>query len=1035
MIRSASTAPVSSTKIKFFVIGTGRCGTTLVRDILRLHPDIYVPTESHWIPIQYEICGQLRNSVTLYTDIIERVFFFDGRLTVDGIAAEIGASRAELFEATRAALAQETSTVVEFNDALYGVIAAATGRSIIGDKTPDYCAYIRVLQSLWPDAKFIHIIRDGRDVALSMSKHAGYQFMAKLMIPNWVPLAFDKRYAMPNRLTRDPTLEDYISLWNLRLRRVLDDAKRLRPTSYFEIRYENVLHNPRAEIARLAEFLDVSRPQEWLAQVERIVQVGNTNKIRDRAVWNSLTAVAQETLADLGYPTEASLCNFLQPAGLRTHGVLRQMFSIENSLQEPNSTVSGEQGAASDKPLLTQPSPIVVTGMYRSGASPISSILAKLTIDMDQGSFTGNSNSLGCFYEDAGLLKLQRTILRECFGIGDCGYPSWESATENELLNPNLLSEFLPKAEALVTARSTKTLWGWADPRTTLLLSFWDALLQDPRYVLVYRFPWDVANSMQRLGADTFLRHPEYAYQIWNYYNQRLYDFYLEHSSRCVLVSINSLCKNLGRFGTLLRDKLGLSVPEIDLDGLFKSELLTSTVGSDPLIDLLALTSPASIELLEELDAVADMSSSGEWEKHPVSSGLRKPDNTTSLTTPIDLSVVIPCYDHGEFLLEAVASVERTAPARCEVIIVNDGSKQPRTLEILEALRRSGYFVMDQQNEGLSRARNNAIAMASGRYILPLDADNRIREGFVESAIEVLDSESAVGIVYGYRCDFGLRTGVQEVPDFDIDAMLVWNSIDACAVFRKEVWVECGGYDHTSSPLEDWEFWINSASKGWRFYNLHQVTFDYRVRPESLITKTKRAEILQELLSRIMTKHIDLYRPRLLRDLAHIKGEFQEHTYATEALASRLEHQVKQLSIESAGKVAQATRLEQQIEHLCAQATERDSQVASLEGQVKQLSTEKEEKAAETTRLAQQIEHLCAQAAARDSMLESLKDQMTDQENLSLTMMAEKDAELTRITSSLGWRLLKQYGRVKYAYLLPIYRFLGLMPKKNKKKV
>src|SRR5262249_52482069 len=149
----------------------------------------------------------------------------------------------------------------------YSVLATATGRSVVGDKTPDYCAYMIVLRSLWPDAKFIHVIRDGRDVALSMSKHEGYQLMASLMIPNWVPLAFDKRYGLGDRLNRDPSLEDYIALWDLRLRRILDDAKRLVPSSYFEIRYEDILNNSRASVARLAEFLNVSCPQKWLDQI------------------------------------------------------------------------------------------------------------------------------------------------------------------------------------------------------------------------------------------------------------------------------------------------------------------------------------------------------------------------------------------------------------------------------------------------------------------------------------------------------------------------------------------------------------------------------------------------------------------------------------------------------------------------------------------------------------------------------------------------------------------------------------------------
>ena len=79
---------------------------------------------------------------------------------------------------------------------------------------------------------------------------------------------------------------------------------------------------------------------------------------------------------------------------------------------------------------------------------------------------------------------------------------------------------------------------------------------------------------------------------------------------------------------------------------------------------------------------------------------------------------------------------ERTAPPNCELIIVNDGSRQPRTLEILALLKELGYYVHDQPNLGLSGARNAAIARARGRYILPLDDDNRLRPGYISDAVQ-----------------------------------------------------------------------------------------------------------------------------------------------------------------------------------------------------------------------------------------------------------------------------------------------------------
>ncbi|HVR09298.1 MAG TPA: sulfotransferase [Thermoanaerobaculia bacterium] len=291
-------------KIQFFVVGTGRCGTTLLRDVLRLHPEVYVPaSESHWIPYQHEVCGSQPHAPTVHAGLVERFSFPNGELKADVMAADIGRTRAELFAAAGAALARETATVVEWNDALYSVLGAARGRSVLGDKTPCYCLHMPLLQQLWPDAKFLHIIRDGRDVALSMSRHTGFQRMVSLQSASWGPLALDRGHAVSDRLGRSPSLEDYLGLWAVRLRRALDDAPRLRPGSYLEVRYEALIEDPGAETRRLARFLDVSRPPDWLRQVAAMMNRGNTNKIGDPALWRALTAASRETLAELDYLT------------------------------------------------------------------------------------------------------------------------------------------------------------------------------------------------------------------------------------------------------------------------------------------------------------------------------------------------------------------------------------------------------------------------------------------------------------------------------------------------------------------------------------------------------------------------------------------------------------------------------------------------------------------------------------------------------------------------------------------------------------
>jgi GT2 family glycosyltransferase len=361
---------------------------------------------------------------------------------------------------------------------------------------------------------------------------------------------------------------------------------------------------------------------------------------------------------------------------------------------------------------------------------------------------------------------------------------------------------------------------------------------------------------MQRLGAAVFLKNPEYAYRIWAYYNRHIRDFYAAHPNRCLLVSSNALSTQLEAFTTVLGNKLGVQIRDVPLEGSYAGDLFRTTGDDDPLIDLVAAFWPGCTQLLSELDDLADLSGKNRWRARPVRTRLARPDSELGGRS-IDVSVVIPCYEQGTLLVEAIASVERSAPPNCELVIVNDGSRQARTLEILDGLKRFGYFVHDQENMGLAGARNAGIGMARGRYILPLDDDNRIRDHYLADAIRVLDTQPEVGVVYGDCFEFGIPRTQQTIPDFDLGRLLRRNYIDACAVLRKQVWIDCQGYDPWIFGLEDWELWIHAAERGWKFHHLHYCAFDYRVRPDSLLSKTVAIE--GELRRRIRAKHAELY--------------------------------------------------------------------------------------------------------------------------------------------------------------------------------
>jgi GT2 family glycosyltransferase/2-polyprenyl-3-methyl-5-hydroxy-6-metoxy-1,4-benzoquinol methylase len=555
--------------------------------------------------------------------------------------------------------------------------------------------------------------------------------------------------------------------------------------------------------------------------------------------------------------------------------------------------------------------PIVVTGMHRSGTSLVASYLSSLGIDMGDRLLAADAHNPHGYFEDTDFRELQGKILIDSTPDGVGGHRDW-GWTENERLDRECLARWTESARALAATRSSGYgLWGWKDPRTTLLLEFWDEILdREAFYVLLYRFPWEVADSMQRLGTDVFLEHPEYAYRIWTFYNQHLLDFHRRHPDRSLLVSTNSLLQQPERLASLMRGKFGIAVEEGSIESLRDRDLFHSLDPADPLISLVAATSPQCTRLLADLDRSADLPADGLWQ----AGSLR--GERLSPAEPVDVSVVIPCYNLGETLIEAVASVERTAPERCELIVVNDGSSQPRTLEVLEVLRKGGYYVVDQPNTGLASARNRGIREARGRYVLPLDADNRLAVGYIQSAIRLLDSYPEVGVCYGDWLEFGTRNGRKPAPEFDLPALLWSNYIDACAVYRREIWEACGGYDAGAPAWEDWDFWISAAERGWRFHRLPDIAFEYRVRPNSMLRNAEREGLRRTVREHIYRKHHSIFANNLVETL--LAGHTSLNAASADALAVRESRDQLQREIDLLAATSGRGRETSQISHIKA---------------------------------------------------------------------------------------------------------------------
>jgi glycosyltransferase involved in cell wall biosynthesis len=222
------------------------------------------------------------------------------------------------------------------------------------------------------------------------------------------------------------------------------------------------------------------------------------------------------------------------------------------------------------------------------------------------------------------------------------------------------------------------------------------------------------------------------------------------------------------------------------------------------------------------------------------------------------VSVVIPCYNQGRFVDDAVESVLAQTFDDVEIVIVNDGSTDRETNRILEAYRRPKTTVMHTDNQGRSSARNNGIRAATGRYILPLDADDRIASTYIEKAVRMLDARDNVGIVYCEAEFFGAQTGKWDLPPYKFPDILLGNVIFCSGMFRKSDWEAAGGYRTDMDVWEDYDFWLSIIELGRDVYRIPEALFFYRQHSGSTMAKTTNEQLARPY-AQIMRSHARLF--------------------------------------------------------------------------------------------------------------------------------------------------------------------------------
>ncbi len=182
------------------------------------------------------------------------------------------------------------------------------------------------------------------------------------------------------------------------------------------------------------------------------------------------------------------------------------------------------------------------------------------------------------------------------------------------------------------------------------------------------------------------------------------------------------------------------------------------------------------------------------------------------------VSVIVPCLDHGRYLPECLASIAEQTYRPIETIVVDDGSTDPETLSALARAERDSTVTVVHlaHNRGPGAARNAAIERASGRYVLPVDADNLLVRTAVADLVEQLSNAGEqIGFVYPNLQFFGNRTDYFEAPSYNLSVLLSGNYCDTSSLIDREVFDR--GFRYPEDPglvHEDWDFALLLAEHG-----------------------------------------------------------------------------------------------------------------------------------------------------------------------------------------------------------------------------
>lgn len=257
------------------------------------------------------------------------------------------------------------------------------------------------------------------------------------------------------------------------------------------------------------------------------------------------------------------------------------------------------------------------------------------------------------------------------------------------------------------------------------------------------------------------------------------------------------------------------------------------------------------------------------------------------MTSNAPIAVIVTCFNLGRTLHAALASVDRQTLRPAELLIVDDGSDNLFTRDVLHSLRRAGRVILDQPHGGVSAARNAGVRATTSPFVVLLDGDDTLEPTYLEKAAARLEADPTLAFVGCGMRSFGELDSDWFPPNPDLVGSLCRGVVPVCSMFRRELWVAVGGFDSSLDGLEDTDFWVSALALGFRGDVLPEVLMHYRVRAGSLHDRTIASGVHDALFARICEKHRAALEPHALRMVLEREAFITEQQSHLDALAER----------------------------------------------------------------------------------------------------------------------------------------------------